>query len=80
MQGPSVWYAADMHCSTEWLHVLNQDDQRELLAAVEHAERQQLHIQARLSICCKQCGIAAAIWVSTCCQAIQQKAVPEVCT
>ena len=64
MQGPSVWYAADMQYSTEWLHVLNQDDQQELLAAMEHAERQQLPIQARLSISREQCCHAAAIWVS----------------
>ena len=75
-----MWYAANMQCSTEWLHELNQEDQRELLAAVEHAERQQLHIQARLSIKCEQCGLAAAPWVSICLPADRQQAVLEACT
>ena len=81
VQGPSVWYAADMQCSTEWLHVLNQDDQQELLAAVEHAEKQQLHIQARLSIDCEQRGLTTAIRASICFQADQQQAaVLKACT
>ena len=66
MQGPSVWYAADMQCSTEWLHVLNQDDQQELLAAVEHAEKQQLHIQVRLSTDCFQADQQQAAVLKTC--------------